>query len=269
MVKKVVTYKRRVGRPRKPGPKKKRVRKKKVFKKRGRKALSPISYKIVSCKNGKQNKLIGKYRTSEDAYEKFNSLKELDKNVVFPMSVTGDETLENSIDEYVLIERSDKKSTSLRNEYGKLVEHYTNKEGWVIIDKFRYKKEETFWVYGYEKKSERKTFSWIYQNMIVENQCSIIGVNFVMIYKNKLLIRYDNDDFGLIICKTDTDCIKLYNLLESKVKKDKIKNFVFIGNYSRISKQRKKIEKYIMDITGWPLKKVQMKYTTYYLSKNK
>ena len=96
-------HKRKVGRPKKRGPKKKRVRKKKVLKQRGKQKLPPIIYKIVSCKNGKQNKLIGKYRDIESAYEAFNALKESDKNVVFPMSVTGIRSLKNSIDEYFLI----------------------------------------------------------------------------------------------------------------------------------------------------------------------
>lgn len=261
-------HKRKVGRPKKRGPKKKRVRKKKILKKGGKQKLPPISYKIISCKNGKQNKLIGKYRDIEAAYFAFNALKDKDSNILFPMSVTGSKALKNSIDEYILIEKGDKESTILRNEYGKLIEHYTNKKGWAIIDKFRYKKEETFWIWGLDKKSERKTCSWIYENMIYENSSSI-SVNFVLTYKNKLLIRYDGGEFGLIICKTSSDCITLYNILETKSKKDKIKQFIFIGDFSKLSKSRKKVENELMELTGWDRKKIQMKHTTYYKSQKK
>lgn len=268
MVKKIVTYKRRVGRPRKRGPKKKRIRKKKILKKRGKKSLPPISYKIISCKNGKQNKLIGKYRDIDAAYLAFNALKDENSNIIFPMSYTGSKTLKNSIDEYILIEKSNKESTILRNEYGKLIEHYTNKKGWAIIDKFRYKKEETFWIWGLNKKSERKTCSWIYNNMILGNLSSI-SVNFILTYKNKLLIRYDNGELGLVICKTISDCIMLYNILESKSKKDRIKHFIFIGDFSKLGKSRIKVESEIMELTGWTKKKVQMQHTTYYKSQKK
>ena len=81
--------KRPIGRPKKRGPKKKYRRRKKVLKKRGRKKLPPFSYKIISCKNGKQNKLVGKYRYVEDAYEELNKLKEKSKNVIFPMFSSG------------------------------------------------------------------------------------------------------------------------------------------------------------------------------------
>ena len=210
--------------------------------------------------------MIGKYRDIDAAYSAFNALKDADSNIIFPMSVTGFKTLKNSIDEYILIEKNNKEYTVLRNEYGKLVEHYTNKHGWSIIDKFRYKKEETFWVWGLDNKSDRKTCSWIYQNMIYENIANV-SVNFILTYKNKLLFRYDNGEFGLVICKTSGDCIILYNILEEKAKKDRIKNFIFIGDFSKLSKSRKKVENEIMEITGWNKKKVQMQNTSYYMKK--
>lgn len=262
-------HKKRVGRPKKRGPKKKRVRKKKTtIKKGGKQKLPPITHKIISCKNGKQNKLIGKYRDAASAYLKFDELKEKDKDVVFPMAFTGSHVLENSIDEYILIEKCDNESSVLRNEYGKLIEHYTNQKGWVIIDKFKYRKEETFWIWGLDKKSERKTCSWIYQNMVYDRVLPI-SVNFILTYKNKLLIRYDNGELGLVICKTSSDCITLYNILESKSKKDKLKQFIFIGDFSKISKTRRKIENELMELTGWNLKKIQMQHTTFYRAQKK
>ena len=57
----------------------------------------------------------------------------------------------------------------MRNEYGKLVEQNLNIDGWVVIDKYRYNIEETFWVWGYKNKNDRKTFLWIYENIILSN----------------------------------------------------------------------------------------------------
>ena len=155
--------KRPVGRPKKRGPKKKRKKKiEKIPQKVGPKFQKPYSYKIISCRNGVQNKFIGRYRDIKEAYDVFNALKTKDNNVIFPSNITGIHQIENSIDEYILIEKNeDKTSTLLRNEYGKFVEQTTNKNGWIIIDKFRYKREEEFWVYGYNSKNDRKTFLWI------------------------------------------------------------------------------------------------------------
>lgn len=255
---------RKVGRPKKRGPKKKRVRRKKILKQRGRKKLPPFNFKIISCKNGNQNKLIGKYRSLEDAYAEFNELKKKDSNVIFPVSANGVDKLKNSIDEYVLIEKCDKEASVFRNEYGKLVEHKTNQPGWAIIDKFRYYKEETFWVYGYSKSSERKTFIWIYYNLLIGDLETKYDHKQVLTYKNKVIFKSSEGYMDIIFCKTESDAIKFYNLLEKYIRKEKIKQVFFIGDFSAISKQRKKLEDEIMELTGWNRKRVQMKNTSYY-----
>lgn len=257
--------KRRVGRPRKPGPKKKRRAKKIVIlKKPGRKKLPPFVFKIISCKNGCQNKFIGKYRTSEEAYEVFNKLKENDKNIIFPSIITGDIHIKNSIDEYILIEKNDSKSNLLRNEYGKLVEQNLNIDGWVVIDKYRYTIEETFWVWGYKNKSDRKTFLWIYTNIIISDVDYCLEYKRIILYKNKIVVKNDNNDIELILCKNESDAIRFYNKIEEWVKRDKIKQVLFLGDYSSISDRRRKLEQELMDLTGWTKKKIQMKNNTYY-----
>lgn len=260
-------HKKPVGRPKKRGPKKKYKRKKKVLKKRGKKPMPPISYKIISCKNGKQNKLIGKYRNIEDAYEVFNKLKENDKNVIFPISSYGNDKLKNSIDEYVLIEKNDTKEASmLRNEYGVIIEHKTNREGWIILDKYRYLKEETFWVWGYDKKSDRKTFLWVFQNLLLNAFTSSYEHKMICTYKNKVVIKSDNGYMDLIFCKSQEDSIRFYNLLEKYSKKNRLKRAIFIGDFSRVSKQRRKLENELIEFTGLTKRKIQMKNTSFFLS---
>lgn len=263
--KKTIKKKRKVGRPKKRGPKKKRKRRKKILKKRGRKKLPPFNFKIVSCRNGNQNKLIGKYRSIQDAYCDFNELKKQNDNLIFPVSTTGTNKLKNSIDEYVLIEKNNNESSILRNEYGKLVEHKTNQEGWSIIDKFRYSKEEKFWVWGFDKRSERKTFIWIFQNILIDGIETKYDHKQVLTYKNKVIIKTSEDYMDIIFCKTETDAINFYNLLERYVKKYKKKQIFFIGDFSKISKQRAKLEEKIMEMTGWTKKRVQMKNMSYFL----
>lgn len=257
--------KRPVGRPKKRGPKKKKKKKiVRVLKSPGRHSLPPYTFKIISCRNGVQNKFIGKYRTTEEAYEVFNDLKMSDRNVIFPSSITDAHEIKNSIDEYILIEKTDSKPSVLRNEYGKLVEQTINKQGWIVKDKFRYQREEEFWVYGYNSRSERKTFLWIYTNIIMSDVDYGLEYKRIILYKNKIVVKNDNNDIELILCKNESDAIRFYNKIEEWVKRDKVKQILFLGDYSSISDRRRKLEQELMDLTGWTKKKVQMKNNTYY-----
>ena len=258
--------KRPVGRPKKRGPKKKRKKKiEKIPQKVGPKFQKPYSYKIISCRNGVQNKFIGRYRDIKEAYDVFNALKTQDNNVIFPSNITGIHQIENSIDEYILIEKNeDKTSTLLRNEYGKFVEQTTNKNGWIIIDKFRYKREEEFWVYGYNSKNDRKTFLWIYNNLVISDLYDNLDFKRIFLYKNKIVIKNDANEIELVLCKDESDAVRFYNKTEEWIKRDKIKQVLFMGDYSSISDRRRKLEDELIALTGWTKKKVQMKNNTYY-----
>lgn len=246
----------------KPGRKKlrgrKRVRYKKVAVKQTR-ALPEVKYKIISCRNGVQNKFIGGYRTSEEAYKVFRALRKADKDIIFPAMVTGSQKLKNSVDEYLLIKKSDEKGEGFRNEYGKIVEQKLNVEGWVVADKFRYKREETFWVWGYNANNDRKTFRWIYDNIVTRGDG--FSNERVKIYKNKLIVKHDNGEIGLIICKNISDCIRFYNKLEEFCKKDKIKFVFFLGDYSNTLERRRLCEKEIEETTGWDERKIKKNAT--------
>ena len=258
--------KRPVGRPKKRGPKKKRKKKiEKIPQKVGPKFQKPYSYKIISCRNGIQNKFIGRYRDIKEAYAVFNALKLQDNNVIFPSNITGIHQIENSIDEYILIEKNeDKTSTLLRNEYGKFVEQTTNKNGWIIIDKFRYKREEEFWVYGYNSRNDRKTFLWIYNNLVTSDLYDNLDFKRIFLYKNKIVIKNDANEIELVLCKDESDAVRFYNKTEEWIKRDKIKQVLFMGDYSSISDRRRKLEDELIALTGWTKKKVQMKNNTYY-----
>lgn len=263
--------KKKIGRPKKTGPKvnyyQRYKKRKKIPGVSGPPKMPPFIYKIISCRNGTQNKFIGRYRTIEEAYDAFEELKRNDEKVIFPSSFTGCEKLENSIDEYLLIEKSDGENPMLRNEYGKLVEQKLNTDGWKVLDKFRYKREETFWVYGYDKKKDRKTFQWIYEELVLSNIENPYTYKRVLIYKNKIIIKNDDGSLDLIFCKHMSDSVRFYNKLEEWVKKDKIKQIVFIGDYGIKSERKKKLEDELMELTGWPRRKIQMKGTSYFLTK--
>ena len=212
---------------------------------------------------------IGKYKTVQDAYEMFNYLKD-EVKPVFPVLVTNSEMMLNSIDEYILIEKSDEPNTFLRNEYGKLVEQKINIPGWVILDKFRYYKEETFGIFGYNMRNERKTFTWIYDNLLYDGIDTRLDFKRIILYRNKVIFKDNNGFIDIIICKCESDAVRFYNLLQEKVKKDKSKQILFLGDYGSLGPHdelRNSIENDIQERTGWSLYKVRLRSTSKYITK--
>ena len=257
----------------KPGPKKnyyKRYRQKQKRKKKKpivREKLPEFKYKIMLCRNGKRTMTIGKYRTSVEAYADFNKQRFMSDSVRFPRHISIDQMCDNSVDECILIEKTDSGPTLLRNEYGKLIEHHTNLEGWEIIDKFRYNVEETFWVWGYDNRTDRKDFNWIYNELLIMDGFGPYEFRRIFTYRNKLCVRYDDGQLEFVICKNDYDTVRLYNELQRQAKQDKVKQLIFIGDKSELTEGTKKLEAELQKITGWTLKKVRMKSSTYYVLK--
>ena len=253
--------KRKVGRPKKRGPKKKRKyvsRKPKI----DRRTLNVYDYKVVSCHNGKQNEYIGAYVKVEDAYETVEELMKNQKNIIFPARVQITDKIISSRDEYLILEKDrfgDKEAPLLRNEYGKLVRQETNSDKWVVLDKFSYDTEETFWVYGYDPVRGRKTFEWIYYNIIMSNIETSYDIKRVMLYKNKIIVKDDGGKLDIIFCKTVSEAIRFYNLLSEWVLEKKMKKHIFmLGNYSDIGDKRRALEKELIEKTGWTIRKIQM-----------
>lgn len=243
--------KKKRGRKKKRGPKKKLPPK--IYKPR-----NTWNYKIVSCRNQKQNGYYGKFSSAKDAYAFVDVLLEDSKSVVFPKKVVNSKGVDECVDEYLILERrvGDEKTPLLRNEYGKLVEHKTNTERWIVFDKFRYDVEETFWVYGYDPQSGRKTFMWVYENLLVGDIEGKYDIKRVILYNNKIVVKNDRGEIEIVFCKTRSDAIRFYNMLQEKVLKDGYTQVFFegarIGNGDKTSKLIDELCEY----TGWGRRKV-------------
>ena len=183
---------------------------------------------------------------------------DISKNVVFPRKIVNTNGESDSYDEYVILKRNkgSEEVPLLRNDYGKLVEHRTNTDKWVIFDKFRYQVEETFWVYGYDPRTDRKTFIWIYDNLLVGKIANKYDYKRVIEYKNKLIVKDDSGDMDIVICKNRSDAIRLYNKLQEKATSDRYKQIVFHGAYGGKGRRTSLLIKDICDYTGWDSKKV-------------
>ena len=259
--------KRPVGRPKKPGPKKKRKRKVPP-KVRVSHKLPPIKYRVIQMHNGALKKGLGKFRNIQDAYVLFKEVTENRPKPIFPVEIVGRHLIREAVDEVVIIERTDDNAPSLlRNDYGKFVEQKLNVPGWKLIDKARIYLEETFWVWGYDNKKDRKTFDWIYENIIVKCGDCDEGLSFkrIMLFRNKIFVKDDYGKYDLIICKTESDGIRFYNLLEEWLKRDGIKNIILTGDYSDVRDPVPYFD-LLHQITGWPRKKCCMKQNTWFQS---
>lgn len=268
--------KKKTGRPKKSGPKinwyarrkkKQEAEKKLAARKAALAERKVFNYRIYTTRNGNKEKMVGKYKTIKEAYDAFNKEKLRSESVIFPRATRIDKKVENSIDECLLVMKTDEGPTMLRNEYGKLVENRTTLDGWEVVDKFRNNVEETFWVWGHDNRKDRKTFSWIYDSMLIRDGFDPYEFRRVFVFRNKVLVRLDDGSLEFAICKSDDDAVRLYNALQKKAAEDKVKQLIFIGDRSEKSDEMRKIVEELMQITGWSKKKVSMKNTTYYMTK--
>lgn len=235
-------------------------------KKRGRKKLPPFNFWIVECRDGRGLRTVGKYRSVADAGEAFRELRRRSAGVVFPCLTSGIGVRADIHYEYILIERSDGEQELLRNEYGKYVPQETDIDGWVILDKFRFTPEETFWVWGLSNRGKRKTFEWIYENIITAGLTEKSDFKRVMVYRNKFLIRDDDGRLDMVICKTEGDAARFYSTLKAYARKKRMRQILFFGDCENRAEGAADIEEEIREMTGWTMKKVRMRSNTFYAS---
>ena len=105
---------------------------------------------------------------------------------------------------------------------------------------------------------------WIYNNLVISGLYDNLDFKRIFLYKNKIIIKNDANEIELVLCKDESDAVRFYNKTEEWIKRDKIKQVLFMGDYSSISDRRRKLEDELIALTGWTKKKVQMKNNTYY-----
>lgn len=255
-------YKKKRGRHKKRGVK----AKKKVDNKK-KKVDRSWNYKILKFDFKKQTEYIGAYRTLEDAYKKRAELEAKNAAVEFPSKYIVSKRFGNVpteiISEYAILKKikdaGDSNESMLRNQYGKIVKHITTSKNYFILEKFPCLTEETFWVYGFNPKTDRKTFPWIYENLIDNEYNERICIINVYLYNNKVIFRYDGGDTNFVICKNVSDAMRMYKLLYEKYKKNKM--VVFTGGCNGYSDRGKDIINLIKEKTGWPPYKIYRRET--------
>lgn len=190
--------------------------------------------------------------------KEFNTMVEENKSVIFPVRFNNNKTeiIESSY-EIMIIKARDKtesRETKVMDEYGKFVNYATNDDDWIIYDRSPYYIEETFWVYGYHPRLQRKDFKWIYDNFISNNSNNKYLFKTVQLFKNKILVEC-NGKLDMVICKNKQDAIRMYNMIEEWCEMDKMKYVGFMGDLSYSRYKSDWITK-IQKLTNWTRKKI-------------
>ena len=217
-------------------------------------------YRLIMVCNGVQRASMGAFREELQGLRKMNELsKNSVEGVKFPTRYINKEKIEDVKYALVLIkkrEESDPLVTKVRNEYGEYVDHASDNDLWMIVDKAPYEIEETFWVYGYHPLTDRKTYSFIYDELVRPN--GSVKSNFlnVKLFLNKVILL-TLDSTELITCKNTNDALRLYNKIFEDCSKDKAMKYVcFNGNCNSTSVARAKCIEDIQKLTSWDKGKI-------------
>lgn len=211
-------------------------------------------YQIIILKNNERLYTVSNHYTQESAIRKYNKMLEENKEIVFPIKFLNVEKIESVKYHIAIIKRktdTDDDIPKLRNDYGEYVDHVVvDNDEWIMFEKEEYKFEESFWVYGYNPHYYRKTFMWIYEELVkkhANNKRDILSIGY---YKNKVLFETINH-IDMVICKNKDDGIRLFSLLDDYVQNDKLKYIMFIGNLAATRNQASKVRDKIQSFTHW------------------
>lgn len=215
-------------------------------------------YHIILVNHDKMKEDLFWTDSVETVNKEFKTMVEENKSVVFPIKFNNNKTeiIESSY-EIMIIKARDKtesRETKVMDEYGKFVNYATNDDDWIIYDRSPYYIEETFWVYGYHPRLQRKDFKWIYDNFISNNSNNKYLFKTVQLFKNKILVEC-NGKLDMVICKNKQDAIRMYNMIEEWCKRDKMKYVGFMGDLSYSRYKSDWITK-IQKLTNWTRKKI-------------
>lgn len=219
-----------------------------------------LIYSIVHTNHCKIKNVLDNCRTKTEAYKSYKKLLADNKReVVFPVRYNNEKDIIVPSDHEILLvkykEFFDEKQSMVRGDDGEYVMYEADSDEWLILERDNYNVEETFWVYGYHPRMGRKTFSWILENLLLNDTKNKDAFKTVCVYNNKVLIEC-NGKLDIVTCKNRNDSARMFNMMESVAKKNKCRYIIFMGDI-RYSKFKGEWEKKIAKLTGWNDKKIK------------
>ena len=224
-------------------------------------------YSIYIAKNHKRVRFIGNAWWKIEAYRIFNDAIEKNrKKTVFPQTVAtnrknGSHEAINVKYEILLVKKTEEGENtvkSFRNEEGKFVENViTDWENHIIVDKADWFVEEKFGIYGFHPRKEKKTYTFILNNLLLNNEDISDEMRRIMVFKNKVIIQY-LENFDFVICYDNDQAKMMYDMLQRDITKLKKKYIVFMGETT----SEKWIDR-LEEKTGWNRVSISHKTTAY------
>lgn len=255
-----MAYKKKRGRKKKRGPKKKKTIAPRVY------VGLKRPYHIITTNNGVQLKDIYTAVSIDVGLKKLKEFQEKYNNGVrFPVKFISshkEKTFTEADYRLMLIKKKEPTDTfvgKFKNEYGKYIDCITDNDNWIFIDELPYYVEETFWVYGYNPKRQRKTFQFVFDELIKINSDKF-NMKQIVVYKNKLLIS-STSKLDMVICKNHIDSVRLYNELYEEVKNEKLRYVTFGGDITRKTFSYDIWYKKIENLTHWTRRKINKNST--------
>lgn len=207
-----------------------------------------IIYRAVLILNGKYNKLYFKTKDRSEALNKFNHLLKENERVVFPRAFTSNDGIFPTKYQMYLMKSIGPDSNTDAEGY-ELFD-----DNWKIIRKADFKLEETFFMYGYDSRYERKDIIDIVELLLKEKS----KVREMIVVHNKIVI-YNDELFDMVICKCIDDARRLYKALYGLLNKIKGTKFIFMGVVT--SENLPYMNDIIQEETGWNRLKIHRKTT--------
>lgn len=217
-------------------------------------------WQIILCNHGNYLETLHYCPSEKIAYEHYNRLLDESSKVVFSKQWNNlSKEIVESQYEIVIIkcrEKYDKnKTVKILDDNETFASYATNEENWIVIDRHAYNIEETFWVYGYHPRIQRKNFNWIYENLVDNGIDDGNIFKTLAVYKNKFLVE-TGPTLDMVICKNGRDCYRLYNQIEEWLRKRNKRNVIYLGDLGRSKYKREWIDK-IQNTTGWTRHKIK------------
>lgn len=176
-----------------------------------------IEYRIILTLDEKQKKILFKSKDRDTSLKEYNRLMvENNKNIVIPKVFNNNKGINKCKHELLLLKEIGPDAIVLP------IKRFNN---YKIILKDEFLIEETFMVYGYNSRTERKTIHEIVKILTEQNTNSFRDV---IVVHNKIVI-YNDDFFDMIICKCELDARRLNSVLFELFNKNKKHKFIFLG----------------------------------------
>jgi hypothetical protein len=212
-----------------------------------------MDFRLILLLNGRYKKTLHKCKTRETAFINYHRIKD-DNVVYYPKRFINSRGIKPAKYEIAITKVTEDGDTFriLRNDLGKL---YTEAPlgDWTIITSEPFDIEETFWVYGLEKETDRVDIREILKRLMVNAHSKRIVKQVIVVY-NKLII-YNEEQFDMVMCKNLVEAQRLHHTLAKISKKQKIKSLLFMGTASKATITR--LYDLIHDETGWGYSKIR------------